>query len=177
MRKTKTNPNGAVKVTATRKVRRALRVSTKSLQAKKVAQLERRFKVVQLRAKGCSLNEIAEELGIAATTASEDLIAVMEDTVMATNEQVEHVRKLQDMRLDMVVKAHLPFATEIKKTPIKDATGRVHIIDMPPSTASAQIVLQTEQRRGKLLGLDVPEIKRMEISGIREYVGVKLEDV
>jgi DNA-binding CsgD family transcriptional regulator len=173
----KTIPKGPVKVAEKRAIRRTQKVSALALNASKVIVLERRFSVMNLRAKGYSLSEISTELGISPQTASQDIIAVMEDTVMATNEQVEHVRKLQDMRLDMIVKSHLPFATEAHKEVVQTAMGQKVVVERPPSTASAQIVLQTEQRRGKLLGLDVPEVKRMEISGIREYIGVSLEDI
>lgn len=147
------------------------------LSPKRVAVLERRFKIVNLRANGLSLKEIADELRLSVPTVSEDLKTVMEDTVLKTNEDAEVARKLQDMRLDKIVRSHLPIATEAHMEKVKTAGGKEVVVLQPPSTASAQIVLQAEQRRGKLLGLDLPETKRVEISGIREYVGVDLDKI
>lgn len=143
-----------------------------------VVKLQRRYRVIDMRASGATYEEIAKTLGVSTAVVSEDLRVLMEDTVSVTKETTELARAVADRRLDMMISAHMPYATEEKDVPVRNSvTGAITTVKAPPSTAHAQIVLQVDQRKSKLLGLDKPEEKHLKVSGIREYIGVDWDDV
>ena len=120
--------------------------------------LERRYRVWVMRKDGYTLQEIAESLGVSVAAARLDLVAIAKRLVGELAETVEENRQLQIARLDALLKKYQPLAEDGK-------------------LAAAGMVLSIETRRSKLLALDTPETKRLEVSGIREYVGVDLAQV
>lgn len=176
MAKTKVKP----KVPVTKIIEKRKRLTKRGgvLSPANVAKMERRFKVIDMRASGASYDEIAIELKIPVATVAADIKLLMEETVKVTEETTELARAVADRRLDKMIAAHMPYATTEREVPVKDPlTGAVRAVKAPPSTAHAQIVLQVDQRKSKLLGLDKPEEKHLKVSGIREYIGVKWDDV
>jgi AraC-like DNA-binding protein len=120
--------------------------------------IERRYRVVQMRREGYRIDEIATTLNCDPSTVSRDLREVLQLTVRDMMETTEEARVLELQRLDEIMKRFYPLA----------AAG-----DM----GAAAMVLQIGDRRRKLLALDKPEAKGLEQSGIREYVGVDVDQV
>ena len=130
----------------------------KILSPQSVRKIERRFQVVTMRREGYTVEEISNALGCSLGSIRTDIQTVLNNTIAVASETVEESRQLQLERLDGILKFHYPLA--------KDG-----------NLASAQVVLQVEARRSKLLALDVPEVRQIQVSGIREYVGVDVSQV
>jgi predicted transcriptional regulator len=143
-----------------------------------VKYIENRRKALNLRAQGWTYNDIGEVLGASAGVISEMVRSALNLSLSDMKESTEEVRELQNTRLDMIVKGHMPFASEITQEIVEDkATGERIVVSRPPRVDSAMTVLKAEERRSKLLALDVPEIKKLEVSGIREYVNIDISQV
>lgn len=154
------------------------RGAIKRVNPRAIAIAARRFKVIDMRASGASYEEIAEALHISIQLVASDVQTLMADTAKVTEETTEVARHVADRRLDKIIAAHMPHATTEREVPVRDPiTGAVRVVKAAPSTAHAQIVLQVDQRKAKLLGLDKPEEKHLKVSGIREYIGVDWEEV
>lgn len=136
----------------------AARAAGKILEAKSLIRIEQQYQVWKLRKDGHSLHDIAATLGISIESVRRCLTDYAKHLIAEMSETVEESRKLQEERLDGMLKAYQPLAE----------AGNL-------SAASA--VLAIEARRSKLLALDVPETKKLDVTGIREYVGVNLDDV
>ncbi len=134
-----------------------------------IARIERRYRAVELRKQGYLLREIAVELNVDEGTVSADLRAVLLVLIKETEGTTEENRVLAVERLDGMLKAYYPIASE----PLVTDDGQI----IPMNMAAAQLVLQIEARRAKLLALDVPESKVNPQTGVREYVGVDLSKV
>ncbi len=130
----------------------------KLLSPKTVRELELDWQIFEMRRDGHTVQEIATYLGIALSTVRDHIIKVLNRTISETAETAEENRQLQIDRLDSILKQYMPMATG-------------------GSLAAASMVLSVEARRAKLLALDVPEVKRVDVTGIREYVGVDVEKV
>lgn len=138
--------------------RKRTQASKKIISAMNIRMQERRYQVVQLRKQGYSVQQIAESLHCSADTVRDDLIKVLKVAVSEYAETTEENRQLQIERLDGLLKKYYPLAES-------------------GSLAAAAMVLSIEQRRSKLLALDLPEVKKLDVTGIREYVGVDLNEV
>ncbi len=123
-----------------------------------VARIERQYQVLELRKQGFTLVQIAESLGISPSTARDDVESVLNRTIKELGETAAEHRQLELERYDSLLQFYFPLA----------ASGNL---------AAAALVLNISQQRRKLLALDIPEVKRLEVSGIREYVGVNVEAV
>lgn len=125
--------------------------------------LERRYRVLEMRREGMSILEIQESLKGTTTPASvdtirADIVAVLSMLAKQTNETAEEMRQLISERYDLMLKPSIEMAKK-------------------GGLAAMGTVLAIERDRRKMLALDVPEVKKLDITGIREYVGVNLEDV
>lgn len=120
--------------------------------------LERRYLVWKMRKDGHSVRDISGSLGHTEETVRGDIIAMAERLSKEIGESVEESRFLQIERLDALL---------VKFQPLAEAG----------SVPAASMVLQVEARRSKLLALDLPEQKKLDVTGIREYVGIDLNDV
>ncbi len=129
-----------------------------------MVRMERRYRAVELRKQGFLLREIAVELQVEEGTVSADLKAVLFNLIEQAQGTMEEQRVLALERLDGMLKAYYPIATE----PLITEDGLI----IPMNMAAAQLVLQIEARRAKLLALDTPESKADPETGVREYVGV-----
>ena len=139
------------------------------LSTKTVMDVERRYQVIEMRRGGMSIREIAQELNVSEPTISRDLKFVLTEAIQATAETTEEHRHLAMERLDGLLRAYYSTATEVLVT----EDGQI----IPENMMAAQLVLKIEERRAKLLALDKPENKGGEESGIREYVGVNMDEV
>lgn len=147
-----------------------------SPQAVRIA--ERRLACVTLRRDGYSMAEIAQQLKISMTTVAEDIQFVLSMTIAQCSQTAEESRELQLQRLDSLLKTYMNLATQPhNEIRIDRLTGNEAIVTVPPDPRYAQIILQVEARRAKLLSLDVPEVKKLETTGIREYINVDIERV
>jgi DNA-binding CsgD family transcriptional regulator len=120
--------------------------------------LARRYQVFALRKDGYTIREIAETLNLSEESVHRDLKTVMSRLATELAENVEENRTLQIARLDALLKKYQGLAE----------AGNL---------SAASMVLAIETRRSKLLALDVPEQKKLEVTGIREYVGIDLNEV
>jgi len=134
-----------------------------------IARLEQRYQVLELRKRGNTIAQIGQMLGIDPAAVRERLVEVLKFAVEKLSESVQENRQLQIERLDGLLNSYYDVATEVLTT--EDGTL------MPQSMAAAQLVLQIEARRAKLLALDAPENRGSEVSGIREYIGVDMDKV
>ncbi len=140
--------------------------------------IERRYKVVNLRRDGHTIQEIAVSLKVSEMMVRRDLIETMQFMAKNTVETVEEARQLEIQRLDKLVQTYTPFATQVQQTVVIDkATNQQTVIKIPPNPAYASILLSISQQRTKLLALAVPEIKKLEVSGVREYLGIDTSKV
>jgi hypothetical protein len=139
--------------------------------------IERRYQVVEMRRDGYTILEIAKSLGVTVETIRKDLTQVLNATIEKTAETTEENRQLQIERLDKLLKEYMYLATSRFTKVLNPTTGVVEDKFVIGSLAAAQMVLGIEMRRAKLLALDVPETRKLEVSGIREYVGVDTEQV
>lgn len=140
--------------------------------------IERRYRVACLRRDGYNLYEIAQTVGFDIQTVRADLQAMFSMAIKETNETTEENRQLQIERLDNLIKTYTPLATEhLNREVIDRTTGQPVIVIEPPNPMYANLILNIEARRAKLLALDVPEVKKLEITGVREYVGIDVESV
>lgn len=128
------------------------------LAAKNVQRIERRYRVVTLRKQGCSTHQIAEMLGMTDGLVRDDIKALLNFTIKEMAETADENRQLQIERLDGLLQQYYPLAEA-------------------GSLSAAAMVLAIETRRSKLLALDIPEVKKLDVSGIREYVGIDVGDV
>lgn len=104
------------------------------------------------------MQEIADTLKCAVSTVAGDIRELLQLTAKEAMETTEEARQLEAERLD-----------ELQRTYYELARSN--------NMAAAALVLSIMDRRRKLLALDIPETKRLEHSGIREYVGVDTEQV
>lgn len=134
------------------------RAAARMLAAKNIRMMERRYQVVKMRKEGYTTKEIADTLGINVVTVRDDIVRLLKQTITETAETTEENRQLQIERLDGLLKKYYGMAEM-------------------GSLAAAATVLAIEARRAKLLALDVPETKKLDVTGIREYVGIDPNDV
>lgn len=120
--------------------------------------LERRYQVWKLRKDGYTIRDIAATLGCTDDTVRDDIIVIAKRLSSELAESVEESRTLQVARLDALL---------VKYQTLAEAGNM----------GAATLVLSIEARRSKLLALDLPENKKLEVTGIREYVGINLDDV
>lgn len=120
--------------------------------------LERRYQVWKLRKEGYTIHEIAESLKTSDSSVRDDIVTIAKRIASELAETVEESRALQVARLDALL-------------------VKYQILAEGGNMGAATLVLSIEQRRSKLLALDLPENKKLEVTGIREYVGINLDDV
>lgn len=120
--------------------------------------LERRYQVWKLRKDGHTVHEIAQTLNVGEGSVRDDIVVIAKRLSTELAETVEESRTLQVARLDALL---------VKYQALAEAGNM----------GAATLVLSIEQRRSKLLALDLPENKKLEVTGIREYVGINLDDV
>lgn len=165
------------KVTAFRK-RNARPTRGGIMDAGKVVMIQRQFQVIKMRRDGFTVAEIAEAVDCDQSTVRADLQTVLSRALKDTAETTEESRQLQINRLDLLLKTYTPFATEYHcETRLDLLTGLEIIVKVPPNPVYAKLILDIEARRAKLLALDMPEIKKHEVTGIRIYEGVDLSQV
>lgn len=146
--------------------------------SKQVELIERRYQAVQLRKEGHTIQSIAQILECSVGTVRNDLMNVLSQTVNETLETDEEMRVIQLGRFDDMLKAVYPFATRYSnQVYIHPITSREVVIEVPPDPKYVQVALNIEAQRAKLLALNKQENKAETPSGIREYVGVNIDEV
>ena len=143
------------------------------LSMRSLLEIERKYQVVELRKQGLSIREIAEMVQCNMATVRADLVDVLEKAIRETAETTEEERQLQSERLDLLLKEFMPQAQASEY--VDASTGETKTI--PGSLSAAAMVLAIEQRRAKLKALDVPENKGTDLTGIREYIGVDMDQI
>lgn len=145
---------------------------------KAVRQYEERYRIMCMRRDGHSIEEIADALNHGKDYIKRIIDETLDDTMDMLKIDTEHERKLQIMRLDNLLKTYTAMATEgYNELVVDPRTNQQIIVQRPPNPAYAQLILQIEQRRAKLIALDMPETKHVSITAIRQYVSVDLDKV
>lgn len=140
--------------------------------------IEQRYRVAAMRRDGKSVVEIAQALNMATSTVTERLKECLNLAIKETNETTDETRQIQLERLDLLIKTYIPLATETHNEVIVDRlTGLQVVVQKPPDPVYAALLLRIEERRSKLLALDMPEQKRTEETAIRVYVGINVDQV
>jgi uncharacterized protein YerC len=141
----------------------------KALSPDNIRKIERRYKVLELRKLGYSIRQIADTIGANVATVQSDLKEVLRIAVSTMEENTEEARHLEIERLDEIMKAYYEVATG----PLVDENGNI----VPENMNAAALVLKVIDQRCKLLALSKPESKSESKTGIREYVGINLDQV
>lgn len=142
-----------------------------------VARIERRYQAIHLRKMGHTVQEIADALKVTPITIREDIREVLRVSIHETAETSEEERQLQVERLDALLKEYLPLCQLHTEKRVDVTTGKEVLVLTPPNAIYGQLILSIEARRAKLKALDVPETKKLEVSGVRIYPGVDLDEV
>jgi len=121
-------------------------------------QVDRRYKVVEMRRHGWSMQEIADTLKCTAKTVSEDLKEILNHTMTELNENTDEMRQMEIERYDALLKFYQPLAE----------AGNL---------GAAGLVLSISASRRKLCALDKPEEKNQQETAIRVYVGIDVDAV
>lgn len=148
------------------------------LTADRIEIVERRYEVVQLRRDGYTIHQISQVLGVTHAVVTKDLRDSLNLTITEHNLTTDQERQIAIERLDNLIRSITPLATEVIHEKVIDGrSGKEIIVTNPPNPAYGALLLQAETRRAKLLALDVPEIKKLEVTGIREYIGINIDEV
>ena len=97
---------------------------------------------LELRVSGFTIDQIAERLGVSHAQAHADVSAALAQAAERTKDKAEELRELGVARCEAIV---------------------ARLMDQAENPKAAAVILKAEDRRAKLLGLDVP--KRLEHSG------------
>jgi Homeodomain-like domain len=123
---------------------------------------DREAQALELRRNGASYPQIAERLGISVSTAWAAVNRVLKRTAQ---EAAGDVRKLELERLDQLQIAALTVlrrthpvvqAGKVVYTGGGDGQPAVPLVDDGPTLAAIRALLDIQQRRARLLGLDAP---------------------
>lgn len=114
--------------------------------AKKCLALLHEEQCLELRIKGLPYREIGKKVGISHEGVSKALKRALEKHKKVCSEKVDEHIALELERLDQILRAMLPKATNEDK----------------PDKRAAEIVLKAMERRADLLGLDAPKKKSID---------------
>ena len=117
---------------------------------------------LDLKIQGKNYVEIAKELGYAGRQGAFE--AVKSELQKQSAEKVSELRKINSARLDKVIEAHLPLATE-KHTITRVMWGKPVKLDVEPSTFSGKLVVDAIHESNALNGLNKPVKSKIEHSG------------
>jgi DNA-binding transcriptional MerR regulator len=140
---------------------------------------ERRAEVVRLRRRGVSFEDIGDALGVTKQRAHQIYRAAL-DEIPA--QEVAEYRAEQAERLDeMLRKAY----EVLERKHITVNNGKVIYLgeepmeDDAPTLMAIKTILQIEERRAKLLGLDTPVVQKVagEMQVTYAFEGVNMEDL
>lgn len=120
--------------------------------------LERRYQVFALRTAGHTYQEIAATCKCSESTVRDDLVTIAARMASELAESNEENRLLQIARYDRLLVKYMKLAED-------------------GVLGAAGLVLSIEAQRAKLLALNIEPTKKLDVSGIREYVGVNIDDV
>ena len=123
-----------------------------------VRKVDRRYKVMEMRRHGWSMQEIADTLHCTAVTVSQDIKDVLTETMRDLSETTDEMRELELQRYDALLRFYQPLAE----------AGNL---------AAAGLVLSISASRRKLCALDKPEEKNQQETAIRVYVGIDVDAV
>lgn len=139
--------------------------------------IERRYRVVSLRRDGYTVAQIAAELGMDVNTVRNDLTEILDNTIIKYQETVEQARQIQLEQLDQLQKTYTPFAVDVHKERMTLIDGTEVVVTKPPDPIYGKLLLDIISRRSRLMAIDMPEQKKIELTGVRAYIGVDPNDV
>lgn len=130
---------------------------------------ERDAEAARLRTRSWTYQQIAAELGMSQSAAHAAVKRVLQETVQ---EPAEDLRKLELDRLDDMAQV---VTKVLEKHHITVSNGKVvYLGDKPlednaPILAAVDRLLKIQERRAKLLGLDIPVKQEVNVGGGVEY--------
>jgi len=128
----------------------------------RVEPLERRSQVVQLRADDLTFVEIGRTLGIHKSTAKRDYDAAMADARERSIEAAE-AHKAAELAVLSAVRVRLLAILNANHPYVNDGRVVRGVHDVGPNIAAARELRQNSERISKLLGLDAPTRKVIEV--------------
>lgn len=160
----------------------------KLISREKLIQIERRFKVMEMRRDGYSVHQIATALHVTEPTVSNDIKACMVTLVEHTTMSAEEHRALDSARVDELIRVLTPMTQprtlDVPNPKYKpdqpvdpNTNPAVITIEVPPSHTAIGQLTGLLKRRAEMNASDTPEIKQMSITGVREYVGIDVDKV
>ncbi len=170
------------KIVALTKLRETKPTGTgRMLAAKAARRIELEFQCFEMRTAGHAIRVIAQTLECDEGTVRNCLESLMTRAATQTNENVEEARQLQMERLDLMLVKYMKLAQGYsEEVDVMDPLSKQMVRKMvthAPNQGAASLVLAIEARRSKLCALDLPEVKKLEVTGVREYVGVDVNKV
>lgn len=160
------------------KLRKRAKGMNRITSANTIALVERRRNVMALKRAGWDYEDIGNALDLRPETIKEIVVDSLNRSINEFALNTEQERAIQMAQLDELMKINLPAATtEQKKIVIDAVTNQQMVITTPPDPIFTNVALKIMERRSKLLALDQPETKKVEVSGIREYKGIDLDRV
>lgn len=128
--------------------------------AQKALTAERRSKLIRMRREGHDFDHIAEVLEYSSRgAATKDLLRALEQHRDEEAAEVSVYRQQENERLDTLLRAAWPQATELRPVLDRDGTVVANELDL----RAVDTVLRLMDRRAKLNGLDMPT--KAELSG------------
>lgn len=119
--------------------------------------LERQLLALDLRKSGLTYRAIAAKLGVNHQTAYNDVMAELKRLAELRADSAEELRQLELEKLD------------------KYESSLTHWAEAG-SVEAVKALLKVQERRSKLLGLDAPEKKDVNIKGAKTYIGFTPDD-
>lgn len=127
-----------------------------------VEPLERRTKVVQLRADHMTFEQIGRTLGINKSTAKRDYDAALADARERSIEAAE-AHKAAELAVLSAVRVKLLQILNAQHAYVNDGRVVPGVHDVGPNIAAARELRQLSERVSKLLGLDAPSRRIVEV--------------
>lgn len=145
---------------------------------KRIEVAVRRAKVLEMRAAGYTLQEIADLVGLPSKSqVANDIRRALESAIEAEKLSVGQYRTQQLQQLDHMLSA----AAAVSRTVhYAHSGGKIvqgpdggWLVDTAPQMAAVRTMLRVVERQARILGLDAPVKVQADITGVRyEIVGV-----
>ncbi len=146
--------------------------------ASAIAEVELRYRIVELRRNGLTHKQISDALGLCPQTIADKLSDILTNTIIKYQGTTEEERQIQLEQIDNLIKTYTPLANDVhNEVRVDQRTKQEVIITVPPDPYYAKVLLDCIRSKAKLLALDIPEVKKLEVTGTRIYPGVNVDEV
>lgn len=154
---------------------------------------QRRAEVMRMRRQGMQFEQIGEQLGITKQRAHQIYKAALdeipaEDVTLYRAEQAERLDEMLREAYEVLKRKHItvsngrivrlgqPFVNDDGEAEVDDGRGEP-LEDDAPTLMAIKTVLQIEERRAKLLGLDTPVVQKLagDVTVTYNFEGVDMD--